>query len=236
MTGVYVSEQNQEKKEQEKLAQQKEQQKEQEQKQLAKKEELKTAEVDQIIQPQNDDFLDEPDVIASDGKTSYKKAEKEKQQENKSKKDTKTDSKENASTEDNAAKTDSQGENASQTEEQTEDAAETSAAPAQPEIHFDAATEMGWPLQGNVIMNYSKDQTIYFATLDQYKTNEALIIQGNVNDKISSVADGIVSNIDYNGAETGCTVTVDLGDGYSAVYGQLKEVPLSASFHIISGA
>ena len=31
---------------------------------------------------------------------------------------------------------------------------------------------------------------------------------------------------------TGLAVTVDLGDGYSAVYGQLKEVPLSAGDHV----
>jgi len=37
------------------------------------------------------------------------------------------------------------------------------------------------------------------------------------------VADGIVSNIETNEV-TGCVVTVDLGDGYTAVYGQLKEV------------
>lgn len=107
------------------------------------------------------------------------------------------------------------------------------AAPPQPELHFDAA-DLGWPLSGNVIMNYSMDQTVYFATLDQYKYNPALIIQGNVNDKVLSVTTGMVEQI-VTDEETGCTVTVDLGDGYQAVYGQLKEVPLSEGERVEAG-
>ena len=116
-------------------------------------------------------------------------------------------------------------------EETTE---ETTSSQVKTELHFNAAEEMGWPLSGNVIMNYSMDQTIYFATLDQYKYNPAIIIQGKVNDKVLSVADGKISNIETNEV-TGLTVTVDLGDGYSAVYGQLKEVSLSAGDYVNAG-
>lgn len=112
---------------------------------------------------------------------------------------------------------------------------ETATDPVEPELSFDAAQDMQWPMEGNVIMNYSMDQTIYFATLDQYKYNPALVIQGEVNDKVLSVADGKVSNIETNEV-TGLTVTVELGDGYSAVYGQLKEVPLSAGDTIEAGS
>ena len=118
-------------------------------------------------------------------------------------------------------------------EEPEADTQET-AAPTLPELHFDAAADLTWPLLGNVIMNYSMDQTIYYATLDQYKYNPAVIIQGNVNDKVTAVADGQVQQIVTN-EETGCTVTVDLGDGYQAVYGQLKEVPLSEGQRIAAG-
>ena len=67
------------------------------------------------------------------------------------------------------------------------------------------------------------DQTVYFATLDQYKYNPALIIAGNVNDTVNAAATGRITSITSN-EETGTTVTMELGDGYSAVYGQLKEV------------
>ena len=30
---------------------------------------------------------------------------------------------------------------------------------------------MIWPVSGTVLMNYSMDKTVYFATLDQYKYN-----------------------------------------------------------------
>lgn len=101
------------------------------------------------------------------------------------------------------------------------------------ELHFDAEN-MSWPLQGNVIMNYSMDQTIYFATLDQYKYNPAVIIQAEVNTPVEAVAAGEVTSIDTS-AETGTTVTVDMGDGYSAVYGQLKEISWNTGDRIEAG-
>lgn len=90
-------------------------------------------------------------------------------------------------------------------------------------LHFSPETDLGWPLQGDVIMNYSMDQTIYFATLEQYKYNPALVIAGKVNDPVKAAATGRITDISTN-EETGVTVTMELGDGYTAVYGQLKEV------------
>ncbi len=101
------------------------------------------------------------------------------------------------------------------------------------ELHFDAEN-IGWPLQGNVIMNYSMDQTVYFATLDQYKYNPAIIIQAEVNTPVESVAAGKVTSVE-NSAETGATVTVDMGDGYSAVYGQLKEIAFQTGDKVAEG-
>ncbi len=106
-------------------------------------------------------------------------------------------------------------------------------APQQIEHHFDAAN-MEWPLQGNVIMNYSMDQTVYFATLDQYKYNPAIMIQANVNTPVEAVAAGKVASIE-NRAETGATVTLDMGDGYSASYGQLKEIAWNKGDEIKAG-
>ncbi len=90
-------------------------------------------------------------------------------------------------------------------------------------LHFSPKTDLHWPLQGDVILNYSMDQTVYFATLEQYKYNPALIIAGKVNDPVQAAATGKITDISTN-EETGVTVTMDLGNGYHAVYGQLKEV------------
>lgn len=213
MTGVYVAQQQGEKQEEAKLESQAKEQLQQQHDQLVEKEAPKTAAVDRVIRSHNDDFLDEPDAISPS-------------------KDTLTDK------EDETKDTEEQeAESEEEKEEQPpqESVAETSATPKQPELHFDAAN-MGWPLEGKVLMSFNKEQTVYFETLNQFKINDALIIQGELNAKVSSVANGIVSNIEYDNEETGCTVTIDLGDGYSAVYGQLQSVPLSAGDYVEAGA
>ena len=104
----------------------------------------------------------------------------------------------------------------------------------EPELHFDAEADLNWPLQGNVILNYSMDQTVYFATLDQYKYNPAVIIQSEVNTPVKAVAGGKITSVETS-AETGVTMTVDMGDGYSAIYGQLKEVPQNEGDYVETG-
>lgn len=99
-------------------------------------------------------------------------------------------------------------------------------------LHF--SEELLWPMEGNVIINYSMDSTVYFPTLDQYKYNPAVIIAGEVNDKVYAVAKGQIKSIE-NDEVTGCTVTVDLGDGYEAVYGQLKELNFAKGDYVEAG-
>ena len=101
-------------------------------------------------------------------------------------------------------------------------------------LHFDPEDGMLWPMEGNVIINYSMDSTVYFPTLDQYKYNPAVIIAGEVNDKVYAVAKGQIKSIE-NDEVTGCTVTVDLGDGYEAVYGQLKELNFAKGDYVEAG-
>ncbi len=116
----------------------------------------------------------------------------------------------------------------------TEESMETSTATAQNEtaetredLSFSMEDDLMWPVQGNVIMNYSMDHTIYFATLMQYKCNPALIIDAEVGTEVKAAATGVVTGIDLNNEETGITVTMDIGNGYSVVYGQLaQDMPL----------
>lgn len=146
-------------------------------------------------------------------------------------KDTKTDeedrTQQNISSQDIAGKEDiagnDQAENSqtgSQGQEQQNTQAKTTAAKS---LHFSPKKDLAWPMEGDVILNYSMDQTVYFATLEQYKYNPAVIISGKVNDAVRAAATGKITQIQTN-EETGLTVTMDLGDGYTAVYGQLKEV------------
>ncbi len=101
-------------------------------------------------------------------------------------------------------------------------------------LSFSPSDTLIWPVDGNVIINYSMDQTVYFSTLDQYKYNPALIISGEVGGEVLAAAEGEILSIKED-AQTGTTITVDLGNGYEAVYGQLKEVQVKEGERINQG-
>ena len=100
-----------------------------------------------------------------------------------------------------------------------------------PTVSFASTQELQWPVAGKVLMDYSMDSTVYFATLDQYKYNPALIIAGAVNDRVVAASDGQVIGVDT----TAQTVTIGLGDSYQAIYGQLKELEVSAGDYVSQG-
>lgn len=110
--------------------------------------------------------------------------------------------------------------------------AETAGAAA--DVWFSEESILEWPASGAVLINYSMDKTVYFATLEQYKYNPALIVGGEVGEMIGASAPGVVTNIEQE-AQTGLTVTLDMGNGYSAIYGQLKEVPLEVGAYVNTG-
>lgn len=120
-----------------------------------------------------------------------------------------------------------QGEAAASQQDQPAVATESSKVEsALDNLSFKTDDGLSWPVQGNVIMNYSMDHTIYFATLMQYKCNPAIIIDAEVGTEVKAAADGVVTKIDPNNDETGFTITMQIGNGYSLIYGQLGNVSL----------
>ena len=111
-------------------------------------------------------------------------------------------------------------------------AAETAGSTTQ--LYFGEDSELLWPVNGNVLMSFSMDKTVYFSTLDQYKYNPALIISGAPGDNVIAAASGIVKSIDVL-PQTGTTVTLDMGNGYECLYGQLKEVPVMTGDYVAAG-
>lgn len=101
-------------------------------------------------------------------------------------------------------------------------------------LHFDPKNGVVWPIEGTVLIDYSMDSTIFFPTLQQYQYSPAMVIAGKVNDRVYFVAKGKITNIETN-EETGCTVTQDIGDGYTAIYGQLKELNFEVGEMVESG-
>lgn len=117
---------------------------------------------------------------------------------------------------------------------QTDEAAQASVQNA---INLDFKPESGmlWPVEGNVILDYSMDQSIYFPTLDQYKYNPAISIQSETGTPVVAAAAGVIESI-VESDETGLTMTVDLGNGYEAVYGQLADVTLGTGSYVEAGS
>lgn len=110
-------------------------------------------------------------------------------------------------------------------EEQEVEVVETTGATVKntPPLSFNRDMGLLWPVEGNVIMNYSMDHLTYYATLMQFKVNPAIIIDAEVGAEVSAATTGVITDI-FDDPVTGLTVTMDIGDGYSLIYGQLADV------------
>lgn len=104
--------------------------------------------------------------------------------------------------------------------------AEAISTTVQPKLDFSEEDGLVWPIVGDVLINYSMDQTIYFPTLDQYKYNPAIVIAATQGENISAAADGRVTSVSYDSG-TGNTVVMELGNGYELTYGQLENIKVS---------
>ena len=91
-----------------------------------------------------------------------------------------------------------------------------------------------WPVDGDVIMKYSMNNSIYFATLAQYKCNPAIVISCEENTPVKAAADCMVTGIE-EGGETGLTVCTSVGDSYTVKYGQLKDVSVTVGDRLQEG-
>jgi murein DD-endopeptidase MepM/ murein hydrolase activator NlpD len=101
-------------------------------------------------------------------------------------------------------------------------------------LNFTDAARMTWPVKGNVILDYSMDSTIYFPTLDQYKCNPGVVIQGDVSTPVIAPANAKVKEIGAN-EEIGNYVVLDLGNKYTTVCGQLKELQVKENEYVKEG-
>lgn len=99
---------------------------------------------------------------------------------------------------------------------------------------FSVAEGLLMPVDGMVLMEFSPAATIYFATLDQFKYNTALVISTREGNPVKSCADGKVLEIGSD-AEIGNYLKMDLGNGYVATYGQLKEIRANVGDTLDSG-
>lgn len=103
------------------------------------------------------------------------------------------------------------------------------------ELHFAESDGLLRPVTGDILMHYSMEGSVYFATLDQYKYNPAVVFSVEEGSQVNACAEGRVVNI-FENEEIGHAVTLDLGDGYQATYGQLKDISVTLNSYVEAGA
>lgn len=91
-----------------------------------------------------------------------------------------------------------------------------------------------WPVKGDVLMKYSMTKTIYFKTLAQYKYNPGLVIGAKEGTAVKAAANGRVVSVTKDD-ELGQMVTMEIGDEYTVIYGQLKDVSVKKGSDVKEG-
>ena len=90
---------------------------------------------------------------------------------------------------------------------------QTNAKPAKKQLSFNQEDGLSWPIKGDVLMEYSADK-------------EGMDVKAS--------ADGIVESVETS-EETGRTVSISIGDGFTVVYGQLKDISVSKGDMVSEG-
>lgn len=101
-------------------------------------------------------------------------------------------------------------------------------------LGFSADQGLVRPVTGDVLIPYSMDRTVYFTTLDQYKYNPATVYRVEEGTQVIACAEGRVASI-FSNEEIGQAVTLDLGNGYQVVYGQLQGLNVSEGDYVNPG-
>ena len=102
------------------------------------------------------------------------------------------------------------------------------------QLAFTESQGLTRPVSGEAVLHYSMDSSIYFATLDQYKYNPAVMLSAVEGDMVTVCADAQVLSI-YDDAQLGRVVVLDLGNGYQATYGQLGDIRVAVGAYVNRG-
>ncbi len=101
-------------------------------------------------------------------------------------------------------------------------------------LNFSVEDGLIMPTEGYVLMHYNMDNTVYFATLDQYKYNPAVIISAPEGEPVYACADGEVVSV-FSNEEIGQSMILDLGNGYQVTYGQLQNLSCEVGDFVSAG-
>ena len=102
------------------------------------------------------------------------------------------------------------------------------------ELNFTSDKTLTWPISGEVILPYSMDTTVYYKTLDQYRTNPGMLIAAGSGSTVKNAYLGKVVKVTSNNTY-GNMVTIYIGNDYSLVYGQLDTIYVKEGDYIKAG-
>ncbi len=88
--------------------------------------------------------------------------------------------------------------------------------------------------EAQVLIPYSMESSTYFATLDNYKRNPAVMLRADVGTVVSACAEGRVIDI-FENEEIGHAITMDLGNDYTITYGQLEGINVTLDSYVDPG-
>lgn len=114
-------------------------------------------------------------------------------------------------------------------EEETEDSPEVVTT----FVSYTPESAMEWPLDGEVVMQYSIDTGIFNPTLHMYKTNSCISISAAAGTQVKAAAAGEVIDV-FQNEESGVSVVVDHGNGWKTTYSQLQENVLVSQGQIVT--
>lgn len=97
-----------------------------------------------------------------------------------------------------------------------------------------ADISLQWPVEGEIILPFSMDQSIYFKTLAQYQYNPAMIIGVSEGTEVLCAVDGTVIAVDKCN-EFGHYVVMDAGNGFEITYGQLFDISTEVGEQLEAG-
>jgi murein DD-endopeptidase MepM/ murein hydrolase activator NlpD len=90
---------------------------------------------------------------------------------------------------------------------------------------FAEGDKMDWPvppLEGGIVLDYSMEHTAYNPTYQDYRVNDNICITAGEGTPVKAASAGIVVKVEKT-HETGNTVTIDNGNGWTTTYGQLQD-------------
>jgi len=87
---------------------------------------------------------------------------------------------------------------------------------------FTGNNDMGWPVRGDIVMDFSMDSLIHDVTLNQFRTNDKISISANVGTQVKAASDGVVRSVEHD-RRLGNTVVIEHGNGWFTTYSQLQD-------------